>query len=351
MKSILDIHQKIWTNIIATTRVETSVISNYRRIYTLFLLVIFLPNTLWLGTLPDALFDPPQISIPALLSGFPNATIILSLHLLIILGIVLTAINKYRVLAGISTVALTLFLFSFVYSLGKIDHNIMLFMVLFCFSLGDWGDFQNGKYGILPIPGETLLAIFLAFGMFTAGILKARHWIDFDLDASGFLSWFYNGYFNINRTELLADSVFSIPPLLIESFDYLAVFFELCPFLVLISGKRMWWKAWILIACSFHLANLLFLNIPFLIHTIVYLPFILHPKMTTIFARISNSHWNILIIVIGVVQVICLVAGGQSLFKYIINNHSTLLWVSLVCWLLTLSIGIVDFRSRLQNDS
>lgn len=42
---------------------------------------------------------------------------------------------------------------------------------------------------------SSFLGILIAFGFLTAGWAKAFSWIDFDLTTSGFLSWFYSGYF------------------------------------------------------------------------------------------------------------------------------------------------------------
>jgi hypothetical protein len=65
--------------------------------------------------------------------------------------------------------------------------------------------------------------LFIAFGMFTAGLEKALHWINFDFSTSGFLSWFYPGYFTLDRKLLLAPAVLKVPPYLFKILDFLAV--------------------------------------------------------------------------------------------------------------------------------
>ena len=80
---------------------------------------------------------------------------------------------------------------------------------------------------LFPVRAETLLALAITFGMFTAGFEKSTNWIDFDMSESGFLKWFYGGYLNNGRTHMLADWVPHMHPLIIESFDYIAVIFEL----------------------------------------------------------------------------------------------------------------------------
>ena len=52
--------------------------------------------------------------------------------------------------------------------------------------------------------------VLIAFGMFTAGFEKALHWVNFDLSRNGFLSWFYRGYYTLDRKLLLAPVVLKV---------------------------------------------------------------------------------------------------------------------------------------------
>jgi hypothetical protein len=194
---------------------------------------------------------------------------------------------------------------NFVYSFGKINHDILLWAVTLCLAFTAWGVPYTlvPDRRVNPKTAERALAtagILIAFGMFTAGFGKALRWINFDLSSSGFLSWFYPGYFLLDRKPLLAPLVFSAPPQLLKILDYAAVAFELSPFFFLLAGRAAW-RVWLLIATCFHLANALVLNIPFLHQVLVYLPFVAFARS---FGKVSAGltannavgWWRILVI-------------------------------------------------------
>jgi hypothetical protein len=94
---------------------------------------------------------------------------------------------------------------SFVYSFGKIDHDILLWVVALCLAFTDWGV----PYAIVPdrhidpkVAARALATagVLIAFGMFTAGFEKSLLWMNFDLSTSGFLSWFHSQYYVLGRT-------------------------------------------------------------------------------------------------------------------------------------------------------
>ena len=122
----------------------------------------------------------------------------------------------------------------------------------------------------------------------TAGFGKALNWIDLNLTTSGFLSWFYSGYFNHGRDRLLAPLVLKISePLVWELIDTLAVVFELGALLAILSRQR--WYAWLTTACIFHLANCLLLNIDFEMNAIVYLAFVPWAQLPIVKSAFSQT--------------------------------------------------------------
>jgi hypothetical protein len=111
---------------------------------------------------------------------------------------------------------LTFILTNFVYSFGKIDHDALVWAVALCLAFTDWGV----PYALLPdrrinpkVAARALATagLLIAFAMFTAGFDKALHWINFNLSTSGFLAWFYPGYYTIDRKLLLAPLVLKLP--------------------------------------------------------------------------------------------------------------------------------------------
>jgi hypothetical protein len=185
--------------------------------------------------------------------------------------------------------------------------------------------------------------------MFSAGFAKALRWINFDLSTSGFLSWFYSGYYTLDRKLLLAPLVLKVPPAFFKIADYAAVLLELSPFFFLLAG-RAGWRAWILIATCFHLANALLLNIPFYIHVLVYLPFV---ALARFFGRASVGgsattavlSWRapviIFAIILGLAHTAQRLKGGGSGFLFVEGDSAVrlTLYVSLV--LLTLCAVLI----------
>jgi hypothetical protein len=135
-----------------------------------------------------------------------------------------------------------------------------------------------------------LLALIICFGMFTAGFPKLINWVDFDLSTSGFLHWFYPGYFNVENNKLLTPYIFGAPPVLFELADYTAAIFEVSGIYFLWKGKKHW-VFYLLIATFFHLANLLVLNIDFTQNVLCYAIFIVPTLFYTHYKKFA-SQWN-----------------------------------------------------------
>ncbi|MGB3586645.1 MAG: hypothetical protein WBA23_08905 [Tunicatimonas sp.] len=246
---------------------------------------------------------------------------------------------------GFTFLIIYFFANTFAFGFGKIDHVILLPLTLLCFSFSNWGTMYALKPDRrLPFHNSSLgiLGIFISFGMFTAGFEKLLVWVDFDTSTSGFLNWFYSGYFGYGRQLLLADWVFYLPKLVIEAMDYLAVVFELSAFLWLIRGPFSW-RIWLLCACAFHLTNTLLLNIPFYIHVPVFAAF----SFSSLHFQLRSSSVRVVAVIaslLGLTHLIMRILGQGGHFLFMSNAKlewtvysSVVLWmVSLVFSLLTL---------------
>lgn len=341
-------HDLLWKRKIASTTLEKGTIEAYRYFFVLIYLGLFLSPSTWIHQMPDALFNPPRLSIAMFFAGFPDQKVMIILKSLIIITILLIGFRYQTQIAGIVFIICHVISSSLTYSFGKIDHGILLPCALLCFSLNDWTtykDINDSKIRYkLPIPSETLLAIFIAFGMLTAGFEKGIHWIDFDINKSGFLGWFYQGYYVLGRTELLAPYVFNLPDIFIECLDYFVVLFELSPFLFLFSGKIKLWRMWILIACFFHLVNTLLLNIPFKAHILVYLPFIFPRFLINITKkRIFQYFFYIFISFKGLFLLTktTLLLNYPPFLNPLLLDSRSRLWFELSYWVILCSAGII----------
>lgn len=272
------------------TQTDSRSLSLFRIAFGVFSLLFMSHDYAWLGDVPSLLFAPPKISLAAIYGGFPSSEFLLGIDIGVRVALVTLTLGIWT--RGSTFLLLTLLVVgnSFAFSLGKIDHgDIMYITVLLMMGLKDWGRYysvdslirswslkQWGASVRLPTAESTdlrWLAVLLAFGFLTAGVPKARKWVDFDLETSGARSWVYDCYLGNGRDQLLASTAFSLDsPLLFELADYSAVLFEIGIVLAIVSRRR--WMAWLAIACVFHLINCLIFNISFLPHAIVYLAFL-----------------------------------------------------------------------------
>ena len=253
-------------------------LSIVRILYGLFILVFLKLDFAWIGDIPQGFFSPRFLSLSILFQGFPSYFVMRAIEIiLMLLGLFILLGIKSR-WTGIGFVITYVIANSFHFSFGKISHGSIMFITFILgLSFTNWG-VNNAIVPDRQVTAKTqkrvlaILAVVLCFGMFTAGWEKALNWFDFNLETGGFMSWFYKGYFTQGRDDFLAPLILKIPPKLFELADYSAVIFELIPIFALLAGRK-WWLVWLSIACVFHLANTLLLNINFISHAPVYLTF------------------------------------------------------------------------------
>ncbi|MBC3541777.1 hypothetical protein ACFSC6_09995 [Rufibacter sediminis] len=305
-----------WTRVCHSTTPENPQgLGAFRVLVGLFLLALYVPSFSWIAEAPQALFTPPLLSLATLFDGFPGFTFFFLVDCTVLLSLVCLTL-------GVKARASTLvFLFScllgltFNFSFGKIDHSILIYALLLCMAFSGWGKhlalFPDKPSRVdSPAKSLSLLSVLLCFAMFSAGFEKAIHWIDFDLALNGFLGWFNDGYYLLDRHYLLAPYVIYFPPALLEIFDYTAVLFELSPLLFLLHSRRAW-RLWLLVACIFHVTNTFLLNIPFIANVMVYLAF---TDFTWLYAKLSR--WlqlhSVRVVGTGIVILLVFMRGKEA---------------------------------------
>ena len=267
-----------WKRVSNSTYVNSASLGVLRVITGIFLLYFYYSYT-WLADLPKALFHPPILSVANLSDSFPPYYVLRMIDVCRLILMVAIIIGSKTRISSLIWVILTIIAASFQFSLGKIDHDgalLLAMMVVLSFSgwgkeLAVWPD-KDSRYDSTA-GSLAVFAAIICYGMFTAGLGKAMVWVDFDLQTSGFASWYYLGLYDFNRDRLLAGYVPMIPFHFYEILDYAAVFLELSPLLFLLLGRKTW-IFWLLTASLFHLGNVLLLNIPFANHVLVYLVFV-----------------------------------------------------------------------------
>ena len=312
LKSTNRIFDSLEFKVAKATQIDTQSICIFRIIFGLFTLFFWWRSYSWLGNVPNTFFSPPVLSIASLFSAFPPSIFFYGLDVCISITVIALTIGVFTRFSTASFFILLVVANSFSYSLGKIDHGFLYLCIPLVMQFKNWGELYSVDYLLFnrqkkledqknshPLDNLWLLAVFISFGFFTAGFGKAISWLDFDLSTSGFLSWLYNGYFNLGRDQLLAPFVIDLDwPLLWELLDISAVVFEL-GFLWAMFSQRSWY-IWLTIACSFHLANCLLLNISFTGNSIVYLAFVPWSQMNVLRYLVTHHLRKILLTVLAV---------------------------------------------------
>jgi hypothetical protein len=353
-----------WQRLEETCNNDARSLGLFRIFWGWFILLFVAPYSAFVNQVPQAFYNPPILSLANLFAGFPPYWLMLGGDLAKIWLVVLITIGVKTRWCTIIFCLFTVLSHSFVYSFGKIDHDVVLWAVTLCLAFTDWGV----HYALIPdrradpkVATRALATagVVIAFGFFTAGFEKALHWVNFNFSSGGFLSWFYPGYYLLDRKFLLAPLVFRVPAQSFKILDYTAVAFELSPFLFLFAG-RMAWRVWLLVATCFHLANALLLNIPFYIHVLVYLPFITFPRgfgRVNLEAPETNAvfrWWLPVTVSTGILAVVLTaqrLTGGGSPFLFIegASAVSISLYVSLVLLGFCALMIALDLRTQLAG--
>ncbi|KAA3436073.1 hypothetical protein [Rufibacter hautae] len=307
-----------WERVCLSTSPENvKALSAFRIVVGIFMLAIYVPSFSWIAGVPQALFTPPLLSLANLFPGFPGSTFFYLLDGVVLLSLVCFTIG---VKARISTLVFLLSCLvglNFNFSFGKIDHSILIYSLLLCMSFSGWGKHlavlpdKKSRFDS-PSKSLSLLSILLCFAMFSAGFEKALSWVDFDPSQNGFLGWFNDGYYTLDRHYFLANYVNYFPPLLLEIFDYTAVVFELSPLFFLLHSRKAW-RLWLLIACTFHVTNTFLLNIPFIANSMVYLAF---TDFTWLYEKISNllNRFYIKALATGSILLLLFMRGKEAFY-------------------------------------
>ena len=160
----------------------------------LFFLVWYMPVRRWVGEAPPAFFNPPPISLARFFSGFPPEAVMFAAD---VAGRRAGLPDRRRREGAV------------VHNRAdRIEHRRQRLRLrvrqdrprhppvrfLGCMAFSGWG----GQLAWLPdrphrsdAPERSLalLAVCIAFAMFSAGFEKAIFWVDLDLQTGGFLSW------------------------------------------------------------------------------------------------------------------------------------------------------------------
>lgn len=304
-----------------------------------FFLLVHPPRWQWVGIAPPSFFNPPILSLANLTPGFPSAYFMFITEFVAIILLFFITIGLFTRVSAVLLFFLYIIDLNYVYSFGKIDHSIMLPIMLLCIAFTNAGTIlairKDGPINKrVELVSLSLLGICIAFGMFSAGFSKTIRWIDFDLTTSGFLSWYYPNYYMYGNRYLLAQWIPFIPQWVIEIAEYLVVFLEISGFIWVLVGRKAWEK-WLFLLCIFHLSTHLTLNIPFTSHIIVYSVFLLSPILISIETWRLASRIRLLYCWGAITSSILILRLYESIYTEVVIESQVLsIYGNLSLWLL-----------------
>ena len=268
-----------------------------RIVLSLFLLFFLIPGEgrehfLFLSNLPSDFYAAPPGPM-MLLDQFPPFGFILTLYTICTISIVFMLIGYNTKVVSIIAGITILLLQGVIFSVGKINHEILLASVPIIMAFSNWGAAfsidsrrEDNAIDVQSWP-LTFVAVLIGFMMFTAGFPKILGgWLDFSTQATqGHL---LNQYYVRGRQDLLAGAAVNFQNTLFwELLDWGTVLFEI-GFLIAIFKKR-WFQIFISFAVLFHLSTMLFLNIAFLPNFLAYAIFLNWDRMLNGWHRWYNK--------------------------------------------------------------
>lgn len=261
----------------------------YRIIYALSALMIA-PRITWLSDYPDFMFRPPTGPLQ-LLSGIPSPGALHGLEVVRSAVFVMLALGLWTRFSSMAAAVMLTVTYGLVYSLGKVDHTILIVLAPLVLAFADWGNrfsidaLRHGRRASPQVQWPLrLLALLIAWGFFAAALTKLlTGWLSYSSQAAR--GYFVLGYLTEDRTSWLARWVAThdIRPAW-ELVDWLTVIFELS-----ILAALPWWRCFrsaLAIASGFHLAVLVTMNISFSTAVVAYGAFV---SWGTVASRIGES--------------------------------------------------------------
>jgi len=242
--------------------------------YALYYLIFFWPSAVWLTSIPDLLYYPPAISLGRFLfsDGFPSRELLFGLFCIQGIAAVALLFGVFTKASGIILCLATTLTLNFQYSLAKIDHVFLFVVVPAVLAFSNWGN----RFALLPSKQKgarafALLALFIGFGYFTAGLAKAPNWLDLDLSTCGVRAWWIDKNVSGTNESILDPLLRTLPTWGWEALDLSALVFEI-GFLVAFFWRKAF-CVFVFVALFFHLINYVMLGIGFPFMTVVFAAF------------------------------------------------------------------------------
>jgi len=277
---ILSINEKITRWLQSTWKPTFFQLGLTRILFCLGFFIYGLPQFIEISNIEVVFFDPPP-GLSLLIGPINSADFWWTFDLFLRITFVAVLVGFRSKESSIIFGLLLLFGYTYLYSYGKINHNIypVVFPIIMAFT--NWGgalsidSIRNKNTKIEPKGWPlTYLSFLLGWGYLTAGMPKLfGGWLDvsFSTTAGYILRRFHSGQepWYLNEMFVKINNLF-----IYKILDYSTLVFEL-GFLFTIFWSALFLRS-IGIAALFHLGVLLMLNIPFTSHVLVFLPYLIY---------------------------------------------------------------------------
>lgn len=337
----------------------------YRVFASLFLLLFLIPSTEvynFLGSLPSDFYQPPPGPM-GLFYDFPPEIVFYVLHYFLIASLIFLLVGFKTKFSSIATGVLFLLLKGLFYSVGKINHDLLIAVVPLVMAFSGWGKaFSVDSY--LYSKNKTddkvqswplvLLAMMIGFMMFTAGFPKILGgWLDVGTQAT--YGHYFKQFFLNGRQDLLARYATNVESKFAwELLDYGTVIFETGFLLAILHPKTT--KIFISLAVVFHFSTMVLLNIAFLPNFLAYAAFLnwsnIHEKAEEKLPLHKSLPVLLLVLFFGVIAGIVFVAnqlGIPTLSSDLRTSEFYILLIALPIALYYLSSQLYHYFQKIRK--
>jgi len=303
------------------------------------LFLMLKPTFSWIGEYPRNSYMPPPGPFQ-LLAEFPPPWFFVMLDYAVTVLGVCVLIGYTTKITSVLLSLLLLMGYGFSFSLGKIDHTILLALTPMFMAFANWGNLLsidsrqgrtsgNQSSATAGLSAMRLLAVSIGVAMLTAALMKFRGgWLSLSSQAA--YSHEIAQYFFKGREGFLAEIAVSTHlPLLWEAIDWMTVALEGALLILALSWRT--WRIGLALICIFHLGVLLVFNISFWYNILAYIVFVRWSKVSFI-GRIRGKMFLLFVPCIIAVEVllvwlanfsiestVIIFSGGISAF-YLVNH-------------------------------
>jgi len=286
----------------------------FRILYALtFVFLLGIPQFEYLSKLPDFLYNPPP-GLARLFSGFPGPGVIHVIDVLIVISILAVLVGWQTRVASYVFGGLVILCKTWAYSLGKIDHDFLVWLVPLCLGW-HWGRGvsvdalvrKNEQHSTVSWP-ITFYALFLAFGFFSAAVPKILGgWLD---PSFSMFREFVNVKLHRQATpDWMGELLSGIhTPFIWEIFDWLTIAFEAGFLLALLNVRAF--RIFTAVAVTFHLCVYMTLGIAFTAYFSIY-PLFWIPLLLPKEKNVRLKPFLIVLGLLAVYNIFCQVFGWE----------------------------------------